>query len=205
MNTLCLLFSLTSRFLFIALLQDKECLASISQDNFRQHSEKFFPALQQILTKTGYFLKDIKEVYFTDLPGSQTGQRISLAFVLTLQVLNPQLKVYHLNSLFFQAGKSKAISSISIDLKKTKYQLAVYQKTKCLIEPRIVRSEELTKIKKQFSDYTIYEDFCQISGSELSQVNNESNYILKPINFLINFQKLFPYFQLLEPKSSNTL
>jgi hypothetical protein len=36
MNTLRLLFSLTSRFLFIALLQDKECLASISQDNFRE-------------------------------------------------------------------------------------------------------------------------------------------------------------------------
>jgi len=204
MNMLRLLFSLTSRFLFIALLQNKECLASINQDNFRQHSEKFFPALQQILTKTGYSLKDIKEVYFTDLPGSQTGQRISLAFTLTLKVLNSQLKVYHLNSLFFQAGESKAVSLISIDLKKTKYQLAVYQKIKCLIEPRMVESKKLTKIKKQFSGFTIYEDFCQISGSEPGQTNSETKHI-QPVNFLINFQKLFPYFQLLELKLSNTL
>src|SRR3954447_9910939 len=93
-NMLRLLFSLTSRFLFIALLQDKKCLASTSQDNFRQHSEKFFPALQQALAEAGYSLKDIEEVYFTDLPGSQTGQRISLAFVLTLQVLSPQIKIW---------------------------------------------------------------------------------------------------------------
>src|SRR4051812_17505614 len=135
-----LLFSLTSRFLFIARLQDKKCLVSINQDNFRQHSENFFSNLQQILTEAGYSLKDIEEVYFTDLPGSQTGQRISLAFVLTWQVLNSQLKIYHLDSLLFQAGESKAISLISIDLKKTKYHLAVYQKTKCIIEPQIVEN-----------------------------------------------------------------
>ncbi|CAG8666986.1 10458_t:CDS:2, partial [Racocetra persica] len=81
---------------------DKKCLANLSRDNFRQHTEKFFPALQKILSKNGYSLKDIGEIYFTDLPGSQTGQRISLAFVLALQVLNPRIKIYHLNSLLFQ-------------------------------------------------------------------------------------------------------
>jgi tRNA threonylcarbamoyladenosine biosynthesis protein TsaB len=201
-SILRLLFSLTSRFLFIALLKDKKCLASVSQDSFRQHSEKFFPALQKILTEAGYSLKDVGEVYFTDLPGSQTGQRISLAFVLTLQVLNPQFKAYHLNSLLFQAGKDKAISLISIDLKKTKYQLAVYQKTQCIIEPQVVESKELTKIKKQFPDYIVYEDFYQASGSEFGQTNRETKH-MQPINFLVNFQKLFPYFQLLEPKLSN--
>jgi tRNA A37 threonylcarbamoyladenosine modification protein TsaB len=184
-----LLFSLTSRFLFIALLQNKKCLASINQDNFRQHSEKFFPALQQILTKTAYSLKDVKEIYFTDLPGSQTGQRISLAFVLTLQVLNPPIKIYYLNSLLFQAGESRAISLISIDLKKTKYHVAVYQATKCLIEPKEidlnVNRQELNQIHQQFSNYLVYEDFHQI-------VNDETR---RPINFLINFQKMLPYFQ----------
>jgi tRNA threonylcarbamoyladenosine biosynthesis protein TsaB len=197
-----LLFSLTSRFLFIALFQDKKCLASINQDNFRQHSENFFPVLQQLLAKTGYSLKDIGEIYFTDLPGSQTGQRISLAFVLTLQVLTPQVKIYHLNSLLFQAGKDKAISLISIDLKKTKYHVAVFQKTKCIVEPRIVENKETNKIKKQFSDYIVYEDFYQTYSSEFGQTNSETKHT-QPINFLVNFQKLFPYFQLLEPKLSN--
>lgn len=195
-----LLFSLTSRFLFIALLRNKKCLVSISQDNFRQHSENFFPTLQQILGETGYSLKDITEIYFTDLPGSQTGQRISLAFVLTLQVLNPSVKIYHLNSLLFQVGEDKAISLISLDLKKTKYHLAVYQKTKCLIEPRLVEKEELVKIQKQFSNYAIYEDFCLVKSLELEQKNTPLDLISPPINFLVNFQKLFSQFQLLEPK-----
>lgn len=195
-----LLLSLTSRFLFITLWQEKKCLASISKDSFRQHSENFFPILQQILVETSYSLKDIREVYFTDLPGSQTGQRISLAFVLTLQVLNPQIKIYHLNSLLFQAEESKAISLISIDLKKTKYQIAVYQKTKCLVEPQMIENKELTKIKKQFSNYALYEDFYQIMDPEAGQKNTNLNQITQPINFLANFQKLLSQFQLLEVK-----
>lgn len=190
-----LLFSLTSRFLFIALLQDKKCLASLSRDNFRQHTEKFFPALQKILTESDCSLKDVGEIYFTDLPGSQTGQRVSLAFVLTLQVLNSQIKIYHLNSLLFQAGKKKAISLISIDLKKTKYHVAVYQATKCLIEPKEidlnVNSEELKQIKKQFSNYLVYEDFHQISQPGTNSPSQR-------IRFLTNFRQLLPCFKLLE-------
>lgn len=198
-----LFFSLTSRFLFVALFQDKKCLASINQDSFRQHSENFFPALQQLLTKTGYSLRDIREIYFTDLPGSQTGQRISLAFVLTLQALPPQVKIYHLNSLLFQVGENKAISLISIDLKKTKYHVAVYQKTKCIVEPQIVENKETNKIKKQFLDCAVYEDFHRVINPELGQKNTGLNQIPQPISFLTNFQKLSSCFQLLEPKPSN--
>ncbi|CAH1756002.1 24909_t:CDS:1 [Entrophospora sp. SA101] len=192
-----LLFSLTSQFLFIALLEDEKCLKSRQRVNFRQHSENFFPILKQVLAKTNHSLKEIEEVYFTNLPGSQTGHRISLTFVLTLQVLNPQIKVYHLNSLLFQAGKSRAISLISIDQKKTKYHCAVYQVTKCLVEPseidlNVSQNKELIQIQKQFSDYLIYEDFHQMLCHDLN------NLPPKKIRFLANFRQLFPYFQLLE-------
>src|SRR5947207_5110986 len=140
---LCLLFSLTSRFIFLALLKNGKCLESFCQDNFQQHSENFSLVLQRMLKKTKYSLSDIEKIYFTSLPGSQTGYRISLAFGLTLQVLNPGVKLYSLNSLLFQVGKHKAISLISIDLKKTKYHVAVYQKTKCLLESRVIESIEL--------------------------------------------------------------
>ena len=133
-----LLFSLTSQFLFIALLEDEKCLRSSQKVSFRQHSENFFPLLKQILAKTNHSLKDIKEIYFTSLPGSQVGYRISLSFVLVLKVLNPQIKCYHLDSLLFQVGKKKAISLISIDQRKTKYHFAIYQASKCLIEPKII-------------------------------------------------------------------
>ena len=188
-----LLLSLTSNFIFLALLQNEKCLESICQNNFRQHSENFLLFLQQTLKKTKYSLSDIEKIYFTSLPGSQTGYRISLAFGLTLQVLNPQVKLYHLNSLLFQVGKHKSISLISVGLKKTKYHVAVYQKTKCLFEPQVVESIELIKIQKKFPDYLVYEDFCL-------KVNNIPNQIPQLIDFLLNFQKLLPSFQLFNPQ-----
>src|SRR4051794_33145353 len=190
---LCLLFSLTSRFVFLALFKNKKCLESICQDNFRQHSENFLLFLRKILKKTKYSLVDIEKVYFTSLPGSQTGYRISLAFGLTLQVLNPEVELYHLNSLLFQAGEGKAISLISIDLKKTKYHIAVYQKTKCLFEPQIVENIELVKIQKKFPNYLVYEDFYLKASDNTSQIS-------QLINFRFNFQKLLPNFQLFNPR-----
>lgn len=190
---LCLLLSLTSRFVFLALFKNKKYLESIFQDNFRQHSENFLLLLRKILQKTKCSLVDIEKVYFTSLPGGQTGYRISLAFGLTLQVLNPQVELYHLNGLLFQVGESKAISLISIDQKKTKYHVAVYQKTKCLFEPQVVKSTELIKIQKKFPNYLVYEDFYL-------KVNDNPNQTPQPINFGLNFQKLIPNFQLFNPQ-----
>jgi len=191
-----LLLSLTSQFLFIALLEDEKCLKSSQKVGFRRHSENFFPLLKQILAKTNCSLKNIKEVYFTSLPGSQVGYRISLSFVLVLQVLNPQIKCYHLNSLLFQAGKKKAISLISIDQRKTKYHFAVYQTSKYLIEPKIIdlntyQKQELDQMRKKFSDYFIYKDFYQTSDQ------GSTDFSPKKIRFLINFRQMLPYFQLL--------
>jgi len=197
-----LLFSLTSQFLFIALLEDEKCLKSSQKVSFRQHSENFFPLLRKVLANTNHSLKEIEEVYFTSLPGSQVGYRISLSFVLVLQVLNPQIKCCHLNSLLFQAGKNKAISLISIDQKKTKHHCAVYQATKCLIEPKIIdlntnQRQELAQIKKQFSDYFIYEDFFQILDQDFT------HFPPRKISFLTNFRQMFPYFQLLSKNNAN--
>jgi tRNA threonylcarbamoyladenosine biosynthesis protein TsaB len=189
-----LIFSLTSQFLFLSLLEDKKCLISEQKENFRQHSENFFPLLRQTLAKNGCSLQDIEEVYFTSSPGSQTGHRISLAFGLTFQILNPKVRIYHLNSLFFQAAKDKTISLISIDQKKTKYRCAVYQDAQCLVEPRAIKKLEISQIQKQFPNYHIYEDFYQKNNSKL---DNSSP---KKINFLANFRQLLPYFQLLKNK-----
>ncbi|RHZ37110.1 hypothetical protein [endosymbiont GvMRE of Glomus versiforme] len=191
-----LLFSLTSQFLFIALLENEKCLKSSQRINFRQHSENFFPILRKILAKTNHSLKKIEEVYFTSLPGSQTGYRISLAFVLTLQLLNPRVKIYYLNSLLFQVGKKKAISLISIDQKKTKYYIAVCETTKCLIEPKMVEQQALIQIKRQFSNYLIYEDFHQKSNQNLT------NLLPKKVRFLANFRQMLLYFQLLKENTT---
>ncbi len=172
-----LLFSLTSDFIFLSILKDSQVLFSKQKYNFRQHSENFFSYLKSALKDVKISLAEIKEIYFTDSPGSQTGTRISLAFILTLQAINPKIKILKLNSLFLQSGrKEKAISLISIDLKKTKYHCAVYQGVKCLFGPEIIEIERLNEIKKIFSGFSVKEDF-------------------KEVDFLFNFKQLLTYFK----------
>ena len=183
-----LIFSLTSPWLFLALQEEKSKASwKVEKMSFRQHSENFFPSLREILARANCSLAQIEQVFFTSLPGSQTGYRISLAFVFTLQVLNPKIKFYHLNSLLFQAGKAKAISLINFDQKKTKCYGAVFQATKCLVKPKLMGSLEVQKKliqNKRFSHYLICQDFYQIS----------QNGKKRKVNFLAKFHQLIAHF-----------
>ena len=168
---LCLYFSLSSSQLFLTLLENDKCLTNIQKENARQHSENFLTHLQQILAKTNHTLKEIKGIYFTSQPSGQTGLRVSLAFLATCQVLNPQIKIYHLDTLLLQAGTDNCISLLTINSQGNKYHVAVYQNKKCLLTSQIIYQEELEKIKKKFPNFLILKDF-------------------EGIDFLTNFQKL---------------
>src|SRR6185312_2340540 len=168
---LCLFFSLSSSFLFLALWENSECLISIQKENKRLHSENFLSHLRQILEKNNRSLKEISEVYFTSTPSGQTGLRVGLAFISTLQVLNPKVKLYHIDTLLLQAGTANCISLLTIDSRGSKYHAAVFQKKKRLLETQIISKEELTKILEKFPDFSLQRD-CE------------------DIDFLTNFQEL---------------
>ena len=176
---LYLYFSLSSPFLFLALWENDKCLVSIQKENARQHSENFLTHLQQILGKTNHNLKEIKAVYFTSTPSGQTGIRVALAFLATLQILNPEVKLYHINTLLLQAKAENCISLLTIDSRGSKYHAAVFQNKKCLLETQIISQEELEKIVKKFPDFSCKKD-CQ------------------NLDFLTSFQKLKDEFKLLE-------
>src|SRR4051812_29421658 len=98
-----LYFSLSSSLIFLALWEDEKCLTVIQKENARLHSENFLSHLRQILENTNRSLKEISEIYFTSTPGGQTGIRVSLAFLATLQILNPKVRFYHIDTLLLQA------------------------------------------------------------------------------------------------------
>lgn len=158
-----LFFSLCSDTLFLVVFQNKKPLSIIQKSNRRLHSENFSFYLEQILKENKIFLKDIKKVYFTSNPSGQTGLRVSLAFILALQTLNPKLQIYYINSLLFQVGKEKAISLLTIDNKGSKYHAAVYQNKKCLMESQAINQEQLELLKKQFPNFPIFCDFNQVN------------------------------------------
>jgi len=179
MVNLSLHFSLVSSFLFIALYQDKKCLTSIQKENARLHSENFLWHLRQILNQHQCSLKEIKKIYFTSTPSGQTGLRVSLTFLTTLQVLNPKIKIYHLNSLLLQAGKNKCISLLTIDSRGSKYHAAIYEEKKCLLETQIISQEDLKELIKKFPDFLLLKDY-------------------QNVNLLTNFQELKGEFILLD-------
>ncbi|CAG8844715.1 7650_t:CDS:2, partial [Racocetra persica] len=102
---------------------------------------------------------EINEIYFTSTPSGQTGLRVSLAFLATFQVLNPQVKVYHIDTLLLQAGTENCLSMLTIDSSGNKYHIAVYQNKKCLLVNQVIQRVELTKIKEKFPDFRIFQDF----------------------------------------------
>jgi len=157
-----LYFSLSSNFLFIAFCENNNCLNSIQKENTRLHSENFLINLQQLLEKNHHSLKDINKIYFTSNPAGQTGLRVSLSFISTLQILNPKIKIYHINTLLLQAGKDNCISLLTIDSRESKYYLAVYQNKNCLIETQIILKEDLAKLTQKYSNFSFKKDFYKI-------------------------------------------
>jgi len=173
-----LYFSLSSSFLFLALIKNEKCLISVQKNNARRHSENFLDYLQKIFAKTNHSLKEINRIYFTSLPSGQTGIRITLAFLSALQVLNPQIKLYHINTLLLQVGESNHISLLTIDRRENKYYGAIYQRKNCLIKTHVIQKESLDKLTANFPTFPFLKDF-------------------QGVDFLINFQKLKNEFILL--------
>src|SRR3954447_23361565 len=133
-----LYFSLSSPSIFLALWDNNNCLVTIQKENARLHSENFLSHLRQILENTNHSLEEVSEIYFTSTPGGQTGIRVGLAFLATLQVLNPKIRFYHINTLLLQSGTDNCISLLTIDSRESKYHAAVYQNKKHSLETQII-------------------------------------------------------------------
>ena len=159
-------FSLTSSFFFLSVGESKTILETIQTETQKKHSVNLINFLKKILEKNHRQLREVKEVYFTSGPGSQTGIRLSLVFVSTLQTLNPEIKIFHLNTLLFQASDQNCLSLLSLDNSGRRWHLAGYQKQKEILSSQIKTKEEIEEIKKKFSSFPVIENFRKINFLE---------------------------------------
>jgi tRNA A37 threonylcarbamoyladenosine modification protein TsaB len=153
-------------------------LVSIQKKNVRLHSENFLTHLKQILEKCHFTLPQLNRIYFTSVPSGHTGLRVGLAFLSTLQVLNPQIEIYHINTLLLQSGGESYLSLLTIDSQENKHHATICSQKKFLLPPRIIFKENLTTLKEEFSNFPVLKNFYQV-------------------DFLGNFQKLKKDFKLL--------
>lgn len=169
--SLFLYFSLTSSTLFFALGNSKTILQSIQKENLVNRSTNFIGYLKEALKKSCCDLTEIKKIYFSSGPGSQTGIRLSLVFISTLKTLNPNIKIFHLNTLLLQAGEQTCLSILNLDNSGRLWHIARYHDKKEIFSPQIKTKEEIEKIKKEFPFLTIKKN-------------------LEKLDFLNQFQKL---------------
>jgi tRNA A37 threonylcarbamoyladenosine modification protein TsaB len=176
-----LYFSLSSSFLFIAVLSEGKCLSLLQKENTRLHSENFVDNLRNVCDDAKIKLKEVTKIFFTSNPSNQTGLRISLTFVSTLQVINPEVEFYQIDTLLLQSGLDDCISLLSLNIQESKYHAKIFHQG-ILNSPsktKIIDLEELEETKSLFPNLSIKKNLLNI-------------------DFLDNFNKLKNHFQVLK-------
>jgi len=81
-----------------------------------------------------------------------------------------------MNSLLFQTNKGTGVSVI--DAKSNKKFIAIYNKYKSLIEPKIVSCKEAEILCKKYKKYYVYSDYKNVDFFEkLKQHLSKFNYV----------------------------
>jgi tRNA A37 threonylcarbamoyladenosine modification protein TsaB len=155
--------------MFICIFKDGKNF-HFERKNHRMHSENFTLFLKKLLEESGTNLRDLERVYMTNLSGNQTGIRISITFAISMSVLNPKIKILHIDTLLFQSGGDDCISLMSINEKKTKYFFLLKNGNRMTFRNEI-EAEEIDAYKKAFPTLAVREN-------------------LEDTNFLDNFRRL---------------
>ncbi len=87
-----------TNFCFFLFNEKNELVFEKNVNGDRRHSELLPTTYYQALTETKTNVSELKNIYLALGPGSYTGMRIGLTFVKTLKLINPDLKIYFIQS-----------------------------------------------------------------------------------------------------------
>ncbi|WNE41874.1 MAG: hypothetical protein AD073_000209 [Mycoplasmataceae bacterium] len=162
-----LFFSLITEFIFISLFDNGKLVKSIYERNHRMHSENFIQKLRFFLEEIDLNLRDIDFIFFVSGPGSQTGERVATAFVITMKALKSNLKVFYIDSLTFQAGlEDNFLSVVSVGENTKKYFLTVFLNGKLFLKSENLNQDNFDEIKNKFKNLNLFYNFERTSFLE---------------------------------------
>ena len=129
------------KYLTVAILKDKEVVASFSEECFKRQSEKLLVVLDDLFTSNNLDRTKVEKVYITAGPGSYTGVRIAMTLAKVLcEVKN--IKLYTISTLKLYAG-NKENTMVLMDARASRAYVGVYDKGKCLLEDRTMPIDEI--------------------------------------------------------------
>ncbi|MEJ5165726.1 MAG: tRNA (adenosine(37)-N6)-threonylcarbamoyltransferase complex dimerization subunit type 1 TsaB [Thermoanaerobaculia bacterium] len=116
----------------------------------RKQSFFIIKIFKKALKDLGIKPEEIKKYYFTIGPGSFTGIRFGLSFIIGLTE-GRKVKFYPINTLEAIALSSEGVSTVLLKQSQNFYYAGIYEikkKLKEILKPWILSEEELEKIKK---------------------------------------------------------
>ncbi len=87
-----------NNFCFYVFDQNQKLLFEKNVNGVRRHSELLPLTHYEFLQATNVTVDDLLNIYLTIGPGSYTGMRLGLTFIKTLKLVNPNIKVYFIQS-----------------------------------------------------------------------------------------------------------
>ncbi len=119
-----------SKFLYVALYEDLDCLGKYYAEGNNDHSVKLMSEIEKIFVKSNLKVKDLDEIIIGIGPGSYTGLRIGVV-VAKMFAWNDNIPVKTVSSLAMFASSSSFEGLIlpEIDARRGNSFLGLYRKT----------------------------------------------------------------------------
>lgn len=152
-----------SKFLYVALYEDLECLGKYYEEGFNDHSVKLMSEIERIFVKNNVKVKDLDEIVIGIGPGSYTGLRIGVV-VAKMFAWNNDIPVRTVSSLAMFASSSTKDGLVlsEIDARRGNSFLGLYKKTgKTLV---LADEEQLVNLEEYKENIT--DSFVVVSSGE---------------------------------------
>ena len=152
-----------TKFLYIALYDNNECLGKYYSAGSNDHSVQLMINIEKILKNNKVKVSDLDEIYVCVGPGSYTGLRIGVV-VAKMFGWNDNIDVFTVSSLALIASSSdqETLLLSEIDARRGNSFLGLYKQEKQLLS--LVDSEKLVSLEEYKN--SIKDEFVSISFGE---------------------------------------
>lgn len=174
-----LVIDTATKYLYIGLFQDLECMSSYYQAGENDHSVKLMSEIEGMFVKQDWKIKDLDEIIIGIGPGSYTGLRIGVV-VAKMFAWNNDIPIKTISSLALIASSYTGSKSIlaEIDARRGNSFLGLYKNNGKTLE--IADEEQLTNLEEYKN--SLQEPYEVISFGEPDIVKILSSNLLNEIH-----------------------
>lgn len=131
-------------YLTLVIYRNKELVASVQKEAFKQQSESILVEIQNLFIQSNIKPTELKQIVLTDGPGSYTGLRIGMTVAKVLGTM-AKINVYTLSSLHVLAGLENDVH-VLLDARAQRAYYAHFHQGIPLISERVILLQDMTEL-----------------------------------------------------------